>query len=454
MANNDLAIKFSNDVYATKSEVISYMKTPMIDSIWNSILEYRSHFNKILELRHITNSNYSICLTPQINEKVNNIEKRMMRIYSQYLRLTLSKTDITYKKLAYKEILMSFAKNYSLTLDEVSLNRIFAKNVSSIPPELMIVYHYYLALEDLETNFLKEYDENTLKHFISIIQGIDVTTFRNNEVNNSISKSLVNKLYLGIPTTSINKSMNDLLSFIKDSSLSSFIKGVASLYYIYYVKPFDVYSEEVGVLTLKYILANEGFDELAATFNFESLLDDKEKLEEIILESQKTLDLTYLLVFILDKASEIIDSSFKLIGNAKANEINKEIFVEEKNTEVMPDLSELNNSANLKVSQKENGIEFNQNIAISNVSSGLNEEDAKKLEEHLREMNPSLSAGQAYFYARHCTIGMSYTIAQYKKEVGCAYETARISMDNLVFFGYYRKEPLKNKYIYIPVKKN
>ena len=68
-------------------------------------------------------------------------------------------------------------------------------------------------------------------------------------------------------------------------------------------------------------------------------------------------------------------------------------------------------------------------------------------------MNPNLSYGQAAFYARHCTLGSKYTIAMYKKEIGCAYETARTSMDNLVYLGYYRKELFKNKYIYIPVKK-
>ena len=85
-------------------------------------------------------------------------------------------------------------------------------------------------------------------------------------------------------------------------------------------------------------------------------------------------------------------------------------------------------------------VKFSQNIAISNVPTGLSEEEATRLETHLMEMNPNLSHGQAYFYARHCTIGMSYTVDQYKKYVGCAYETARSSMNNLVLLGYYKKD--------------
>jgi len=48
---------------------------------------------------------------------------------------------------------------------------------------------------------------------------------------------------------------------------------------------------------------------------------------------------------------------------------------------------------------------------------------------------------------------MSYTINQFQKEIGCAYETARTSMDHLVELGFYRKEMYKKKFIYLPVKR-
>ena len=68
-------------------------------------------------------------------------------------------------------------------------------------------------------------------------------------------------------------------------------------------------------------------------------------------------------------------------------------------------------------------------------------------------MDPALKKGEAYFYARHCTMHMNYTIAQYKKALGCAYETARTSMDHLVKLHYYEKAPFKNKFVYTPIKK-
>ena len=90
-------------------------------------------------------------------------------------------------------------------------------------------------------------------------------------------------------------------------------------------------------------------------------------------------------------------------------------------------------------------------MALPILPVGLDEADAKKIEEHLMEFDPSLSRHEAGFYARHCTIGKYYTISQFKQTIGCAYETARTSMDHLVEAGYYRKEQYKNKYIYTPI---
>ena len=76
-------------------------------------------------------------------------------------------------------------------------------------------------------------------------------------------------------------------------------------------------------------------------------------------------------------------------------------------------------------------IETKLEIAIESLPVGLTEHDAQKIERHLMEMDPSLSRAEAYFYARHCTMGKYYTISQFKNEIGCAYETARTSMEHL-----------------------
>ena len=98
-----------------------------------------------------------------------------------------------------------------------------------------------------------------------------------------------------------------------------------------------------------------------------------------------------------------------------------------------------------------NKEEENGQIAVSYIPPVLDEKQASRLEQHLLELDPSLRKHEAHFYARHCTLGKNYTISQYKKSIGCVYETARTSMDHLVELGYYRKEMVKNKNVYSPI---
>ncbi len=92
-------------------------------------------------------------------------------------------------------------------------------------------------------------------------------------------------------------------------------------------------------------------------------------------------------------------------------------------------------------------------LAIKYVPRGLDEREAQRLEVHLLELDPSLKKGEAKFYARHCTLGKMYTIQQFKQANRCAYETARTGMEHLVQLGYYRKEQIKNKFVYTPINR-
>ena len=79
-------------------------------------------------------------------------------------------------------------------------------------------------------------------------------------------------------------------------------------------------------------------------------------------------------------------------------------------------------------------------LAVGYIPPAIDEKQAGRLERYLLESDPNLKRGEAKFYARHCTLGMIYTIAQYKKAIGCVYETARTSMDHLAELGYYKKD--------------
>jgi hypothetical protein len=83
------------------------------------------------------------------------------------------------------------------------------------------------------------------------------------------------------------------------------------------------------------------------------------------------------------------------------------------------------------------------------MSSNMNEIEATARK--LKEVYPQLKKKQAHFYAGHCTVGLYYTIEQFKKEENTVYETARTSMEDLANRGFYRKEQIGKKFVYTPV---
>lgn len=528
MGGQELAVKYSNEIYATQRDIARDLNTNLIDGIWTQVLKYRSNFIHTLRLRHIDSTEYSVCLTPKITDKINTIERKLLKLSSKYKEITSTKSETIFAVDSKVSILKEIAKLYKLDVTEDVLYRIASGNVYNIDPQLSILVRYNNCVDQIAHFPLEQVDENTIGNLYSIIMGTDDLTefYRTKEVNNKLSRYVVGKTYLGIPCKLIDSNMDQLINFITYHECSVFIKAVCAFYFIYYVKPFESYSEEIAVLMLKKILSCNDYEESTAYVNFEAILNRKDELEKVIFECQKSYDLTYLLWFLFDKVDSLIEDALSKAEEAEHKSIRNDFYQKDeldasrnnleqdsnsnltfdidreplkeedlsidvpKETVSINAISEDNskqedfnadfNKTEEVEDKQENQItdapkemvkepskeevtpapaptapvHFDQTIAISVIPANLTEEEASKLENRLIEMNPILTRGQAYFYARHCTIGMSYTIAQYKKEVGCAYETARCSMDGLVSLGYYAKKQLKNKYIYTPIKRN
>lgn len=502
-SNSELAIKFSNEIYATQQDVKRELNTSLIDGIWSGILEYRSNFTQVLTLTHLNGIKYSVCMTPKISERVNSIERKLMRLSTSYSKLQRNDACEYFDLKNTSEVLSSIAHSYGLNAEPTMLSTIAKNTGILLPPNLMILQKYNRCLNEIHNNYLKTIDENTYGDFYTYLMGTDdLTEYYRTKETVRYAQYQVNPTYIGVPVNVIEKSIEQLVNFISYSDISLFVKAVCTFYYTYYVKPFESYSEEISILMMKKVLAANDYDAVVSLINFEVLLEDKNELERVITECQRTLDLTYLIDYVMKKIEYMFDDLNDDIVVSQKEAVKRDMFqadsqenrnqyqqvqpqpqVVQPKVEDKPIVQEFKREPEpvaepvfaeepvqepVKQEQPQENpflkpaqntvygapnVNFNQNIAISDVPTGLSEEEAAKLETHLLEMNPNLSRAQAYFYARHCTIGMNYTIAQFKKEVGCAYETARSSMDNLVLLGYYKKEPYKNKYIYMPVKK-
>ena len=555
MAVNEFIKKFSNEIYATKNDVIREMKTPLVDGIWSQVIEYRKAFYETLTLTNYDSTRFSVCLTPNISKKINNFERKLISILNKYSKLQRNLANEYFKNKTYKKILRYIARKYKIDIQDTVLDGIIDGTITfNLPTDQTIIQRYYSCLQDIEENYLQDIDENTLGNFYSKLMGTeDLTEYYRKTDTNKYNGYSIGRLKIGVAPQNIENSVNQLMRFINYDNQSLIVKAVATFYYIYYIRPFENYSEEIALLMLKKVLAYNDISSVAALLSFEALLENKDELESKIADCQKYYDLTYLINYVLDKIEPLTDRIADDIVESQNITIKKELYQadpepireqkepifesgaettaiptieksfiekepltheelrgetvqetfvepvhEEKVDETIPepvveqeetaapifeetpehvenvveepkheekDISVGRTDEEIKayedlvkpVQPTLNGsdkVNFAQSIAISNVPTGLTEDEATRLEEHLMEMNPNLSHGQAYFYARHCTIGMYYTVDQYKKCVGCAYETARSSMNNLVLLGYYKKELLKKKFVYLPVKRN
>lgn len=494
MANNDLATKFTENKYATRSEVSKELKMSTIDNIWSSILNYRSTFNSYLKIKAIDNVRLLFCQCPTILGKVNAIEAKLNKIFRDYSRLDISKKELTrFNDWGIEKALSSIAAKEEIETSFGVLSSVIngdeINNSSS-----KCLTRYKQALEYIRDCYVNPIDYDFIRNLYSILSGrsFDSVGYRQFDDNTYESKVLIGRVYTSAPASQIELFMANLFSFFENSNTNSFVKALIAYYYVNYIKPFDEYTDEIALLLVKAVLAHyNDLAELAAYLPLEDLLaKDQEGLSKVFFEVQKTHDVTYFVNYALTFFSKVCEDVANQLVECKKEEMKNDFYradeattnlVEEpvvnpaptredplqKETieevvqvqEVVPEVKkeepvvvkEVKNVVN-QVPNESVNEDKPQELAITYTPS-LSEKEAGKLEQFLLESDPNLKKGEAKFYARHCTLGKIYTIAQYKKYIRCVYETARTSMDHLAALGYYKKSAFKNKFVYTPVDK-
>ena len=477
MVDNDLGYRFTNEIYATKKEVANTLKVTLIDKFWTNIVEYRSHFTVKTGVRSIDDTFFSVCLAPAINEKLNLIERKINKIYKKYnvannpaFRREVSTVNIA-------ECVKTVANSLMIQVSDEEVKNIVTNNISAISPDKLILQKYASLLNELLTRESVSTVSAVSDYLYDIVSSL-VPSF-NESGSIYRTKSLhpqrlnYSNVYDESPVRLIEPLMNNLFSYLCNSRQGFILKIAITMFYVNYIKPFEAYNELISTLLAKYILLNNDLEAVASFIDFESILTKETKLTIANEETQKACDITYFLVYFCDKLNAKLDQLIDNLLSIKVEEVRTEYYGiqketpryeevltekelketkfekeepvdifktsydEEEKSDVQPREFVENNEE--KPANEEGSIKFVRNAAITNFTYSYSEEEARKVEQFLTESNPNLSRPQAYFYARHCTIGKYYTIAQYKKEVGCAYETARVAMDKLVSEGYYAK---------------
>ena len=492
MAGNDLAMRFTEDKYATKNEVARELKISSVDTFWANILSYRSHFYHYLAVRTIEKNMLLFCGCPAVNSLVNNVEMKLIRANREYCLIPPNSKQYRQLYSAFgKESLRILNDVEQLGVEEGYLESVLRREVVSAIPNNMLLVNYVKALAYIKRAYVNPINEDFLADLYAKLLGTEELTefYRNSEDRNPENRVLIDRVYTSAPVNAIGGMMNNLFTFIATSTLSTSLKAIITFFYINYVKPFSKYSEEMAVLMAKAILAHEAFGETVVDLPLEKLLLlPGEEAARIYVEVQKTSDITYFVNYVFKYLSRYCEDFLDEITKSKVTELKEDFYqvdekLEEVEVPVEPAQPEKFETIDLFAASEEPKQEqpvvqpvssneeveeqpviqpkkktvkvtyVQEELAVAYIPVALDEKQAVLLEQDLLERDPELKKGEAKFYARHCTKGKKYTIAQYKKSLRCAYETARTSMDHLAELLYYRKEKVKNKYVYIPVEK-
>ena len=515
MGKNDLAIRFTEGKYATKSEVSRELKMSLIDSIWSDILSYRSGFNRYLSIKSIEKNQLVVCFCPSVTALVNSTDMKLIRLMKEYSTINTNNGDSNrFEDECFIRALKSLAKKHDLDASEPYLRSLIHGDIREASPSIRILSRYLDALQYVKKAFVNPIDVDFIAELYSRLLGTNELTsfYRTTEDTNRENRVLIDRIYTCAPTFLIEGMMESLFTFLSTSTASSASKASIAYYYINYIRPFNDYSDEIALLTAKAILAHGDLGEVGVLLPLETLLcDNQEDIARIFLEVQKTCDVTYFLNFAMKQIESKCDDLLDFNASLKASSLKNDFYRADEMTKPQQAVSYTYEQPSLfdsvepqhqsqvqqpqynpqperreearpepapqpipqpvqevkpvveqpKVEEpkpvvqevKEEPVRepVQEQIAVAYIPPAIDEKQALRLEQHLLELDPSLRKHEARFYARHCTLGKSYTIAQYKRMIGCVYETARTAMDHLVELGYYRKDSSNKKFIYTPI---
>lgn len=474
--------RFSNERYLTMNQVSRTLGTTLIDDIWKEVLQYRNAFMSTLTLRTVERNRLKVVLTPKISDRMNQLDRRLSRIQARINEINANhQHGEALKTVLYRDILKTIAASYDISFNEGIVTQLINDSISVLSPREMFLNDYYRGLELVSTAQWLSFDERLLADVGRLfnVPPLSNYIYRTTEIKTTRQIAVINHVHPHVLINQIQDMINDLFTFMDTNALPTIVQSAVVIFFLDYIKPFEAHSEIIAILLAKSFLAQHELGALAPFINFELLLERyKENKDEVFAEVKKSSDLTYfidLLINVLNESLQTIEERITFVTTHELEAEKHEIDVEVKE-EVVTAPTDLFGYAKEEAREKAKPVPVytpkagavvmpkeeptiakvsveEAGLGVGELPPTLSENDIFRLERHLRESDPSLSRAEAYFYARHCTMGKYYTINDFKEVTGCAYETARTSMDHLANSGYYRKEKFKNKFIYTPTKK-
>lgn len=457
MAGNDLNQRYTIEKYCTKMEVAKSLGTNLIEPIWKEILEFRSHLSILLPIFDTAHTKFTLSYFDSVQAKSSQINDLISLYISGYSKIKKgSIADYTFTRDMLKICLKDVAKLNKIDVSEITLTNIVEDK--ELEDEYLTLVKYKKALLQFEKYSFGQVDEEFLANEYAILRGEDELTsfYRTADNLTSASKALVDRDYdEGVPAHMIEEMMASLLDYINSQNMSLLARLTAIFFMFNYVKPFEKYNLELACLTCKKVIAASEVNASAIYIPLENLLTNRDFFGEISKEVKKTHDFTYVFVLAADVIKDAIETANKRIEQVHAHSLQLEAQLGTDPKKVKEEFG-----VSLETPVIKSALETKKQIEermerefVYEVVEELSEKELKVKMNEMLESDPFLKKSQAHFYVHHCTKGRYYTIQQFVKCENCVYETGRTSMDNLAKLGYYRREQIKNKFVYTPINK-
>ena len=455
MAIQDLNQRYTIEKYFTKQEVSRALGTNLIEPFWREINEFRRKFAIELPLFDASYVKFYLTYIDSVQGKTAQANDRVSAFVSSISKVSNgSISEFTFVRDILFTELKAIAKLNNIDVSDITLSNIIQR--MPVEPQYKVLERYFESLQALRKDVFDNIDDSFLAKYYAILRGEEELTcfYREDDVETIASKSLIDREYdQGIPSHLIDETMSALLEYINNFDISLVTRVSAIFFMFNYVKPFDCYNMELATLLAKRVLASTSIDSSCVFVPLESFLNDRIFFEDISREVKRTHDFTYAFLRGAELINESFDVAINKLSEVHINSIDKEVISDNHPTkpEITPKVTETKKPVTKTLTKDQIQRNIESKTAVE--TEKLSEKELKARMNDLLEKDPFLKKNQAYFYARHCTPGRYYSIQQFVKVVGCVYETGRTAMDNLAKLGYYRREQIKNKFVYTPINK-
>src|SRR5690554_7161918 len=107
--------RFSNERYLTMNQVSRALGTTLIDDIWKEVLQYRNMFSVTIPLRTVERNRLRVVLTPKINDRLNQLDRRISRIQARIQEVYVDANhQKALKTLLTRDVLKTIAASYEI----------------------------------------------------------------------------------------------------------------------------------------------------------------------------------------------------------------------------------------------------------------------------------------------------------------------------------------------------